>query len=66
MMLNVSKAAYFFTIFWLDRREKAKQEELQKVLKEGVDNALKTGIASIMKRASQQAEGEGEPPADPK
>ena len=67
MMLNVSKAAYFFTIFWLDRREKAKQEELQKVLKEGVDNALKTGIAAMMRRTSQNPDSsEQQEPVDPK
>lgn len=29
MMLNVSKAIYFFSVFWVDRREKQRQEELQ-------------------------------------
>lgn len=67
MMLNVSKAAYFFVIFWMDRREKSKQEELQKVLKEGVDNALKTGIVNIMRKTPAQEESSAEQePVDPK
>ena len=36
VMLNISKAIFFFGIYWVDRREKAKREELQKALKQGV------------------------------
>ena len=48
VMLNASKAAYFFSMFWVERRNEAKRKELQDVLKAGIDEALKTGIASIM------------------
>jgi len=52
VMLNVSKAAFFFSMFWLDRRAERKSKELQDVLKAGIDEALKTGIANMMNNNS--------------
>jgi len=55
VMLNLSKAIYFFAIYWLNDRERKKREELQKILKAGVEDAVKTGIASLMKKSGDAA-----------
>ena len=55
IMLNVSKAIYFFAIYWLNNRERKKREELQQVLKAGVEDAVKTGVANLMRGSEQRA-----------
>lgn len=55
VMLNVSKAIFFFAIYWVNNRERKKREELQKILKAGVEDAVKTGIANLMKNTQDAA-----------
>lgn len=49
VMLNICKAIYFFSFYWLNKREKTKEKELQKALQEGIQGALAAGIANAMK-----------------
>ena len=47
-MLNVCKAIFFFSYYWLNNRAKKEDEKLQQQLKANIENQLKQGMANMM------------------
>lgn len=57
VMLNVCKALYFFSYYYANNRQKAKDERLQKELKDNIENKLKSGMMNLMtKKPSEEQE----------
>lgn len=54
VMLNVCKALYFFSYYYADHRQKAKDERLQKELKDNIENKLKSGMMNLMTKKSAE------------
>lgn len=59
VLLNISKAIYYFYCYYKDSQQKKKQQEMADALKSQVKNALAAGMLSIMgrKKADEDAGG---------